>query len=210
MRAWSFAVAVLGAGLLGAIGTRLLVPPPEPPPGAPSSLEARLDVLEAQVALLAGQLRRSGAPAPPALRPEPAPQAPPSDAAPGGDRAVLGPEIAEMVRAEVETIAREEREARERRALEEQVAGEQAWLAKTAADLGLTENQKALLSDLIVRRREFLAAQKASYAARGEAVTAEERAQLARAAEEFGRQLDTELRAALSPEQYEALMHPRK
>ncbi|MHC4860629.1 MAG: hypothetical protein ACYTDY_11110 [Planctomycetota bacterium] len=217
MRAAVFVIGIVGAGLVGAVGGRILFPEEGSPPTSredPSRLEARIDDLEAEVARLAEELRRERDtralpdPAPVSLpAPAPAPEAS-DDAEPVPEFTVEVSEsvIEEKVREALDERAREASAEQKRRADALQAEKDAAWQARLKKELGLTDYQATELVKQLHRRREVLAEHKRKLLEKGPDITQAEREALQQDLRDAGRLLDSDLKSLLSADQYEALM----
>jgi len=213
MRNLVFTIGFVGAGLVGAVGGRLLFPGETVGVDleAPALAESRLEELENRMERLAGEVRALRqerlAPAPDPLAavsfdatPGVAPPGPvdaPASAAPVSAAAAPG-EIEEKV---VEIIEAREREQRERKAKWAEVAQvkkEAAWLGRLKEPLGLTDRQIKDLLRLLADRRATMAEYRRNWAERGDGITEAEQAAIKAEAADYGRRLDGDLRAMLS------------
>jgi hypothetical protein len=211
----------LGAGLLGGLGARVLGPEGERPPPGPDDharIEARLADLASRVRKIEdgvggdhpfSRLPDVRAAEPPAVAGPEASGSPPPPLDPG-EAMIPEARIEEKVRATVEEIAREEREARERKAAEAVAEQEAAWVEKVRTELLLTDNQAEGLVHLLSKRREGMAAYKRRLGDLGAVPDEARKAALDQEIADFGRELDSDLRSILSSSQYDSLMNMRR
>lgn len=211
MRAAVFVIGIVGAGLVGAVAGRILLPEEGSRPTSredPSRLEARFDDLEAEVARLAEDLRRErDTPPLPAPAPAPVPEAA-DDAEPVPVVTVEVSEsvIEEKVREALDERAREVTEEQKRRADALQAEKDAAWQARLKKELGLTDYQATELVKQLRRRREVLTEHKRKLMEKGPDITPAEREALQQDLLDAGQLLDSDLKSLLNADQYEALM----
>ena len=224
MRNLVFAIGFVGAGLVGAVGGKLLFPAETVGVDleAPALTESRIEELENRMERLAGEVRAMRqerlAPAPDPLAAVPFDAtpgaAPPShmDAPAAAEPAPAASpgEIEEKVVEIIEAREREQRERKAKWAAAAQLKKEAEWFARMKERLGLTERQvedmKKLRTERRVKRNEL----GNRWRALGDAITEEQKTAIRVEMEDFNRNQDAEFRSLLSTTQYEGLMESYK
>lgn len=205
------------AGLVGAIGGRVLLPENDSAESGRTEIErldARIDDLSMEIARVRRALRESRDAA--SLRSEPrllpdAPEPETEESVPvDASSALVVPAdavIEEKVRKVIDERTRAAQAARAEKDEAAQRKKEVEWIARLKKEQGLTDFQARELQRMLIDRREVVA----EFKRRHEDAPDEAGKEIIQAErKQYGEDLQIELKALLSPEQYDAIMHPSK